>query len=447
MSDIAISVRHVTKTYRLYDRPVDRLKEALNPLRRKYHREFFALNDVSFEVRRGETVGIIGRNGSGKSTLLKIITGVLTPTSGRAIVHGRVSAILELGAGFNPEMTGLENIYMNNAISGIPEEETRKQIDEIVGFAELGEFIHQPLKTYSSGMKARLAFAVAINVEPDILIVDEALSVGDAAFQRKCFAKMEQIRKSGATILFVSHSEGSIVNLCSRAIWLADGVNMLDGEPKPVTGLYLKHINKARLNKEEVTEEYIKITASAFTRAEKEDMPNLDEKKTKRDKDKDEAFYSRDLRPKSTISYEERGAIIENPHVATIDGRRVNVLSYGCEYFYTYTVVAKVPLESANMGFLIKSKDGVPIAGGSYPAKGSYIEKLTSHATVRFRFVCDLADGEYFFNAGVLAKIGSRIDYAHRILDAYMVKVRGSDERMTGMVGLLKEAEIGEVQQ
>ena len=207
----AIKVQNLTKTYKLYDKPIDRLKESLHPLKKKYHKEFYALNNVSFEIKKGETVGIIGKNGSGKSTLLKIITGVLTPTAGRVAIHGKISAILELGAGFNPEMTGLENIYLNTSINGMNKAQTDKKIDEIVAFAELGEFIHQPIKTYSSGMKARLAFAVSINVEPDILIVDEALSVGDSAFQRKCFAKMEEIRAKGATILFVSHSEGSIV--------------------------------------------------------------------------------------------------------------------------------------------------------------------------------------------------------------------------------------------
>lgn len=210
--------------------------------KKKYHKEFYALNNVSFEIKKGETVGIIGKNGSGKSTLLKIITGVLTPTSGRVTIHGKISAILELGAGFNPEMTGLENIYLNTSINGMNKAQTDKKIDEIVAFAELGEFIHQPIKTYSSGMKARLAFAVSINVEPDILIVDEALSVGDSTFQRKCFAKMEEIRAKGATILFVSHSEGSIVSLCNRAYMDEAMENqIIDGTPKLVTGLYEAH--------------------------------------------------------------------------------------------------------------------------------------------------------------------------------------------------------------
>ena len=206
--NVAIKVNNLTKSYKLYAQPIDRLKESLNLFGKKYHKDFNAVKGLSFEIKKGETVGIIGRNGCGKSTLLKMITNVLTPSSGRVIVHGHISAILELGAGFNPEMTGLENIYLNTSINGFSKEQTDQKIEEILEFSELDEFIQQPIKTYSSGMKARLAFAVAINAEPNILIVDEALSVGDAAFQRKCFAKMEEIRANGATVLFVSHSEG-----------------------------------------------------------------------------------------------------------------------------------------------------------------------------------------------------------------------------------------------
>ena len=218
--DIVIDVRNLSKCYKLYDRPVDRMKEALSPLRRNYHRDFYALQDISFTVRRGETVGIIGKNGSGKSTLLKMVTGVLTPSGGSKDIRGRISALLELGAGFNPEFTGIENIYMNGTIMGYSRQEMDAKVQDIVSFADIGDFIHQPVKMYSSGMFARLAFAVAINVEPDILIVDEALSVGDVFFQNKCFKRFEDLKKSGVTILFVSHDMGSIRQLTSRVLWL-----------------------------------------------------------------------------------------------------------------------------------------------------------------------------------------------------------------------------------
>ena len=191
-SDPVISIRHLSKKYRLYDRSVDRLKESLHPFRKKYHRDFFALNDVSFDIKKGETVGIIGKNGSGKSTLLKIIAGVLTPSGGGAVVNGHVSALLELGIGFNPDLTGLENIYFSGTIMGFSRQEMDTKVDDIIAFADIGNFIHQPVKTYSSGMFVRLAFAMATNVDPDILIIDEALSVGDIFFQTKCYRKLDR---------------------------------------------------------------------------------------------------------------------------------------------------------------------------------------------------------------------------------------------------------------
>lgn len=222
-SSIAVKVENLSKSYKLYDRPVDRLKESLHPFRKTYHRDFYALQEVSFDIKRGETVGIIGKNGSGKSTLLKMITGVLTPSGGRIGVNGKISALLELGAGFNPEFTGIENIYMNGTIMGFSKKEMDGKLQAIVDFADIGEFIHQPVKMYSSGMFARLAFAVAINIEPDILIVDEALSVGDVFFQNKCFKKFQELKAKHVTILFVSHDMGSIKQMTQRVLWLNEG--------------------------------------------------------------------------------------------------------------------------------------------------------------------------------------------------------------------------------
>jgi len=221
--DIAISIKQLNKAYKLYNSPKDRMKEALHPLRKKYHHDFYALDDICLDVTKGETLGIIGKNGSGKSTLLKIITGVLTPTSGSVDINGRISALLELGAGFSPELSGIENIYFNGTIMGYTTDEINSKLDDILAFADIGEFIYQPVKTYSSGMFVRLAFAVAINVEPEILIVDEALSVGDLRFQAKCFKKIEQLQKKGTTILFVSHDLGTVRAYCTKAILLDQG--------------------------------------------------------------------------------------------------------------------------------------------------------------------------------------------------------------------------------
>lgn len=237
-NDIAIQLEHISKVYKLYDRPLDRLKESLHPFHKRYSRDFFALDDVSFTVRKGETMGFIGKNGAGKSTLLKIITGVVTPTSGVFRAQGRIASLLELGAGFNPEMTGVENIYMNGMIMGCTREEMDARIEDIMAFADIGDFIYQPVKMYSSGMFARVAFAVNAFVEPDILIVDEALSVGDAFFQSKCIDRMKHMMHSGVTVLFVSHDWSAIKNLCQRGVLLDKGHMVMDASASEVVEEY-----------------------------------------------------------------------------------------------------------------------------------------------------------------------------------------------------------------
>jgi ABC-type polysaccharide/polyol phosphate transport system ATPase subunit len=236
----SIVVDNVTKAYKLYDRPVDRLKESLHPFKKTYHRLFHALKDVSFAIEQGESVGIVGQNGAGKSTLLKIITGVLTPSSGNIQVNGHVSALLELGTGFNQELTGLENIFFNGAIMGFSREEMEARIDDILSFADIGDFVHQPIKTYSSGMVMRLGFAVSVCVEPQIMIVDEMLAVGDAPFQAKCFTRLRKLIDSGVTILFTSHDISTVRSLCKRALWLEEGKTQMWGDAKEVCREYEK---------------------------------------------------------------------------------------------------------------------------------------------------------------------------------------------------------------
>lgn len=236
--DIVIKIDHISKAYQLYARPIDRLKESWSITKTNYHKDFYALNDINFEVARGECVGIVGTNGSGKSTLLKIITGVLTPTGGTVETHGKISALLELGAGFNMEYTGLKNIYLNGTIMGYSKEEIDAKVQDIIEFAEIGDHINQPVKTYSSGMFARLAFAVAINVDPDILIVDEALSVGDVFFQAKCFRKFNEFMEQGKTILFVSHDMGSVMKYCTRCLLINKGEQIMVGDTPEVVNTY-----------------------------------------------------------------------------------------------------------------------------------------------------------------------------------------------------------------
>ena len=252
MSACAITIRNLTKTYRLYESNKKRILEGLFPFVRQQHKDFHALSDVSFDVKQGEIVGIIGKNGSGKSTLLKIITGVLTPTGGEIQIHGRISALLELGTGFNPEYTGMENIFLSGTLNGIPREEMQKRVDDILDFADIGDFIHQPVKNYSSGMFVRLAFAVAVSVDPEILIVDEALSVGDAAFQAKCMARMTQIMKQGATVLFVTHDMDIIKRLCERCIYLEHGRIIKEGPAAELADLYLRRARE-NMNKENLS--------------------------------------------------------------------------------------------------------------------------------------------------------------------------------------------------
>lgn len=244
MSDYAIRVRDVNKIYKLYDKKTDRLADALGLSRRKHYTEHHALSNVSFEVKKGETVGIIGTNGSGKSTILKIITGVVTPNSGEVEINGRISALLELGAGFNMEYTGIENVYLNGSMIGFTKEEIDSRLDAILEFADIGEFVNQPVKTYSSGMFVRLAFAVAINIDPEILIVDEALSVGDVFFQNKCYKKFEEFKQLGKTIIFVSHDLGSINRYCDRVVLLNKGDKVAEGDSKDMINLYKKILAK-----------------------------------------------------------------------------------------------------------------------------------------------------------------------------------------------------------
>lgn len=247
MTETVIEINHLTKKYDMYKKPSDRLKEALSPTRKTYHEVFYALNDVNVEVKKGEMIGFIGENGSGKSTILKIITGVLTPSEGEVKIEGNIAALLELGSGFNPEYSGYENIFLNGMVLGFSREEMMDKVDDIINFADIGDHLYQPVKTYSSGMFVRLAFAVAINVDPDILIVDEALAVGDLEFQLKCMEKFTELRNAGKTILFVSHDVNAVRRFCDRVYWLKNGVVEAEGETMDITENYENFLKKKSL--------------------------------------------------------------------------------------------------------------------------------------------------------------------------------------------------------
>ena len=331
--DVVIAAQNLGKCYEIYAQPRDRLLQSLFRGRRQFFQEFWAVSGLSFEVKRGETVGIIGRNGSGKSTLLQLVAGTLTPTTGTVTARGRVAALLELGSGFNPEFTGRENVYLNGAILGFARETMARRYGEIVAFADIGEFIDQPVKTYSSGMLARLAFAVAIHSEPESLIVDETLSVGDEAFQRKCFARIHDLRQRGTSILFVSHAAAAIVELCDRALLLDQGELILTGRPKEVVALYQKLIYSPADRAAAVRRAILEGGHAAAPA-----VPPAPDAAVALIAGTEDAEFDPRLVPQSTVAYESRGAEIEDPHLETRDGQRVNVLVHGDEYVFTYRV-------------------------------------------------------------------------------------------------------------
>lgn len=449
--EIAVRVANLSKLYEIYDRPEDRLKQSTLPklqqfIRRppkQYYREFWALKDVSFEVKKGETVGIIGRNGSGKSTLLQIICGTLAPTSGTVETNGRVAALLELGSGFNPEFTGRENVYMNGAVLGLSEEEISARFDAIAAFADIGQFIEQPIKIYSSGMVVRLAFAVAINVDPQILVVDEALSVGDELFQRKCFSRIESIKNNGATILFVSHSGATVVQLCDHALLLDLGEKLAMGAPKIIVGKYLRLLYAPQDRRELIREEIrvgcwnphvpVASTTPHTPAPESMDIEHPIEVEG-------EEYFDPSLEPQSTMAYETRGAYIEAPEILTLSGRKVNCVVRGRVYRYTYKVRFDRGATNVRFGMLIKTVSGLELGGGaSAPALAQAIPYVApaSEAHVELRFTAALNPGTYFLNAGVVGTIGSEETYLHRILDAYMFRVLPiTNNTSTGLVYL-----------
>lgn len=340
----AISVNNVTKIYKMYEKPIDRLKETFHPFGKQYNTPFYALNDVSFEIKKGETVGIIGTNGSGKSTILKIITGVLQPTEGEVKVEGKVSALLELGAGFDMEYTGIENIYMNGAILGYTQEEMDVKKEEILAFADIGDFVYQPVKTYSSGMLVRLAFALSINVEPEILIIDEALAVGDAFFQAKCFQKLEEIKEKGTTILFVSHDTVSVKKLCKRAVWLDRGNLREVGDAKDVCEHYLSmQIEEQNREKQKLVENMV--------------LDNTTEEVKTGDK---KSFAKINLDEASGVSGTRAGEILSF-YVRNEKGDDVTVLEIEKTYYFGLLVKFHEDLDNALFGFEMENVRGVKL--------------------------------------------------------------------------------------
>ena len=371
----------------------------------------------------------MGRNGSGKSTLLQIIAGTLTPSSGEVEVNGRVAALLELGSGFNPEFSGRENVFLNGQILGIERKILESQFDKIAAFADIGQFIDQPVKTYSSGMSVRLAFAVAISVDPDILIVDEALSVGDEAFQRKCFGRITELKEKGTTILFVSHAGGTVVEFCDRAILLDAGEILLNGSPKAVVSRYQKLIYAPPETAQRLREEYRQISTAdlvhvPFSQAKGPAVTTVSDTSCQK------ALYDPHLHPAQIVEYEKRGAEIIDPHLETLAGERVNMLEHGEEYVYAYQARFTQVTARVQFGMLIKSVSGLELGGGVFPGLNSYVDFIDAddEFSVCFRFRCLLNPGVYFLNAGVLGEVGGEITYLHRIIDVVMFRVQPTEK-------------------
>jgi lipopolysaccharide transport system ATP-binding protein len=455
-SEIAIKVEDISKAYTIWSSPSARLhgpilaqagqmpfvpgkiRDWCSRHSQKSFRSFYALRSISLSIARGESVGIIGRNGSGKSTLLQIIAGTLEPTSGNITVNGSVSALLELGSGFNPEFTGRENVYMSAVIRGMSKEETDAKFDEIEAFADIRDFIDQPTKIYSSGMLVRLAFAVQAILNQDILIVDEALAVGDEAFQRKCFSRIQLFRENGGTILFVSHATGVVVELCQRAVLLDAGELLMDGPPKLVVAKYHKLLFAPPEKKEAVREEIRGLHAQPILQ--QKAMALADEAVApvaKAQPEQVEDSYVAGMVPQSTISFVSRGALIEEPRILAPDGRVVNNLVRGREYVYAYAVRFTEPAYRVRFGMLVKTTVGFELGGcASHPAAAP-IEFVEAGriARVRFRFRCLLHPSVYFMNAGVMGVVDGAEVYLHRHLDVIMFRVQAEANLIgTGVV-------------
>ncbi|MGE6699037.1 ABC transporter ATP-binding protein [Hyphomonas sp. NPDC076900] len=446
-SEPLIRLDNVSKHYLVYSRPEDRLKQMLLPRlsrvigapSKSYHRIFPAVSNVSLEVGRGETIGIVGRNGSGKSTLLQMICGTLQPTGGTIEVNGRIAALLELGSGFNPEFTGRENVFLNAAILGLSAAETEARFDKIAAFADIGPFLDQPVKTYSSGMYVRLAFAVATSIDPDILIVDEALSVGDEAFQRKCFNRIETIKENGGTILFVSHGAQTIVQLCDRAVLIDRGEKLLEGHPKVVVNHYQRMMNLSGAEADEARAALKSVDGWAVQTAETEAPEAAAARPSATDGMLAEAWYDPKLVSMSQVEYTQKGARILDVHITNAAGERVNNLVLNEKYFYRYDVEFDAPMANVNFAMFVKTISGIEIAGQHAFAYDQHISvEAGDRFSIAFPFDCPFLPGTYSCNCGVFTRSGNDLDIRHRILDAILFRVMPTDARYSrqGMVDL-----------
>ena len=422
-SDIALGIHNLCKCYQIYKKPHHRLLQAFYGQKKKLYREFWALKNVSFDVLKGETIGIIGANGSGKSTLLQMVAGTLTPTSGTIEVNGRVAALLELGAGFNPEFSGRENVYMNASIMGIPREKIEAEFDELLAFANIGDFIDRPVKTYSSGMYVRLAFSISIHMDPDILIVDEALAVGDIRFQNKCFRKFAELQEKGVTILFVTHSTEMIIKHCQRAVFLDQGGIMQIGKPKDVVHEYLNFMFSDT-----------SVAASGVSAQSDDGQANAPQALNSGDR----CRLNRTYNPSEYRWGNGKASIVAYTLEANgeIDPAYVNKRDL---VTVTAQVVFDEDLEDLIYGLTIKTPDGVSVYGTNSLWKGCQVplRKKGDLAEVRFSFRANLAEGDYFISLGVAQDDAERDSIpVDRRYDLIHLKVVDEDHSSFGIAVL-----------
>ena len=443
----AIEVKDVTKIYRLYDKPIDRLKESLSVSHKGYHKDFFALSNISFEVEKGQTVGIIGTNGSGKSTILKIITGVLTPTSGEVKVEGKVSALLELGAGFNSDYTGIENIYMNGTMMGFSRKEMEAKLEDILAFADIGDFVYQPVKTYSSGMFVRLAFALAINVEPEILIVDEALSVGDVFFQSKCYRRMDEIRKMGTTIVMVTHDMGSIIKYCDKVVLLNQGEFVAQGSAGRMVDLYKKILaNQMESLKNELTKmnDFSGEDAGEGQEPGGESASDAAETASGNSGGKPAEKRMKDLLTinSSRTEYGDGRAEIFDMGLLDERGNVTNLLLKGEMFIIKERIRFNTELQAPIFTYTIKDKKGTELTGTNTMFEGTDIKpvKKGDIYDVAFKQKMTLQGGEYLLSMSCTGfENGEHVVY-HRLYDVMNITVI-SNKNTVGVYDMEPEVE------
>lgn len=424
MNEVAIKVDDVSKVYKLYNKPSERLFDALGLARKGKFKDHRALNHVSFEVKKGETVGIIGTNGSGKSTILKIITGVLSPTEGNVAVAGRISALLELGAGFNMEYTGIENVYLNGMMMGFSREEMDARLDEILRFADIGDFVNQPCKTYSSGMFVRLAFAVAINIDPEILIVDEALSVGDVFFQAKCYKKFEDFKAQGKTIIFVSHDISSVAKYCDRVILLNKGEKLSEGNPKETINLYKKVLLNQSQNiaSGQVLTEDGTQTADNLWKSNYELNPDVNE-------------------------YGTGEAQIVDFAIVDEYGSYTNCIQKGTSFEIKSKVLFESDVQDPIFTYTFKTVQGTAVTGTNtmYEKVSVGLAKAGEVYVATFKQNMDLQGGEYLLSISCTGYVGGEFRAYHRLYDVCGVTVI-SDKNTVGFYDMNSEVTVERVQ-